>query len=293
MWVLGDLKDQLGIKHRRNRRKGDAEHAPMFEADYHEQSISEVESIDLPYDAVPDARGTYVPAGTQSPPDAARAYSDAPKDKSPSRVDVNLGYVAKEGDVWDTETPIGREPPISRASYYSASDLPPPSPLAESNIYSPTSSQSVAMTSVTTNPVTQDFRSSQSLLPSHDSLSPHHTSTHSPRANMTPPRSPHNYPGAAAYPGEYEMRVRSPTRSPQPDHAPSEFSHFTQQSESSFFTARDASSSDYHGAVVGRSRDEDTATITARSKGEPGGHDPWRESISSQATDLTSSPHAL
>lgn len=297
MWVLGDLKDQLGIKHRRERRKGDVEHIPMFEEDYHERSISEVESI---FDEASDARGTYVPAGTQSPADNGTPPQNAsittlPPDKNLTRVDVNLNYGVNEGDVWDTVTPVQRvppEPPLSRASYYSASDIPPPSPLPEANIYSPTSSRPVTMTSVAINPVTQDFRSSQSLLPSPGSLSPHYTPSHTAHTNENSVRSPRNYPGAAAYPGEYEMRVRSPSRSPQPDRPVSEASHTMEQSDSSFFTAQEGSSSD-HGIVPRQSHDDETATITGGSRGGSGDQEAWRESISSQTSNYTASPHAL
>jgi phospholipid-translocating ATPase len=294
MWVLGDLKDQLGITHRRERRKRDIEHVPMFEADYNERSISEIGSIDLPYGETPDARGSYVPAGTQSPGDIGTPHQrpnvDLPPDKNSSRIDVNMGYVVDDSEVWDTVTPVQRippEPPLSRVSYYSASDIPPPSPLPDANIYSPTSSRPVTMTSVAINPVTQDYRSSQSL-PSHGSLSPYYTPPHTPHSNVNSVRSSHSLPGAAAYPGEYEMRVRSPQRSPQP----SQTSHVMQQSETSFFTAHEGSISD-HGTMPMQSRDDDTATITAQARGEPGDQDAWRDSISSQATDYTASPHAM
>lgn len=41
MWVYGDLKDRLGIKHRRVRKRGDIEGAPMFHQP-HARSHSEV-----------------------------------------------------------------------------------------------------------------------------------------------------------------------------------------------------------------------------------------------------------
>ena len=59
MWVLGDLKDRLGIKHRRDRRNNsDLENTPMFQKP-HSRSVSEVSFNG----------GGYEPANTQSPGD--------------------------------------------------------------------------------------------------------------------------------------------------------------------------------------------------------------------------------
>jgi len=44
MWVYGDLKDRLGIKHRRDRKKGDIEGTPMFHHP-HARSHSEVSVV--------------------------------------------------------------------------------------------------------------------------------------------------------------------------------------------------------------------------------------------------------
>lgn len=44
MWVYGDLKDHLGIKHRKDRKKGDIEGAPMFHQP-HARSHSEVSVV--------------------------------------------------------------------------------------------------------------------------------------------------------------------------------------------------------------------------------------------------------
>ena len=44
MWVYGDLKDRLGIKHRKDRKKGDPEGAPMFHQP-HARSQSEVSVV--------------------------------------------------------------------------------------------------------------------------------------------------------------------------------------------------------------------------------------------------------
>lgn len=300
MWVLGDLKDRLGIQRRRNRRKGSPEHVPMFEPQYHERSISDISrsSIEQSYSPdVPDPRGIYAPTGTQSPPEGLTprsnaTFSDLPPD---SRIlqPVDVSYVVSDDTDWDTVTPIQRgpppEPPISRVSYYSVSDIPPPSPLDESNVYSPTSSRPVTMTSLATGPVTQEYLSPTTLPSSSHSSSPPPT----PRENVMSSHSPHAYPGAAAYPGEYEMRVRSPSRTPP--HLDRAASHGIQQS---FFPVReggdsDTSHSDHeHGTGPRPSYEDDRATIMASN--QAGDYDPWRASGVSQASDFTTSgPHAL
>jgi len=302
------LKDKLGIPHRRDRRKGDPEHVPMFESQYHDRSVSELSETDIEHSYVttaPDTRGLYAPAGTASPPEGPTPRTNAtfsdipPGGRTPPHVDIAPDYVLDDGDDWDTVTPIQRapppEPPMSRVSYYSVSDLPPPSPFPESNIYSPTSSRPVTMTSVATSPVTQDYRSTAQLHPPSHAASPPH-SPHARGGDLHTPRSG-IYPGAAAYPGEYEMRVRSPSRSPNFDRAASQASHITEQSETSFFTAREGSGSDpdhgdFDDGTVRHSYDDDRATITQGTR--VGDHDPWRESGLSQASEYTvSGPHAL
>ena len=294
MWVLGDLKDQLGIKHRRERRKGDTEQTPMFEPEYHEQSVSEVGSVDLSYNGSRDSRGIYVPAGTQSPPGPPAATPQSKATFPTIPPDSHFGHVVDDNEVWDTVTTPTQHPtpelPMSRASYYSLSNIPSPSPLPEANVYSPTSSRPVTMTSVAMSPVTGEHRPSQlPQLQSNNSLSPHGSPPHTPRSDLNPPRSPRNNLSVATNPGEYEMGVRSSSQSSDPDRAPS---HATQRSESSFFTAREGSSSGYD-TVQEQSHEDDTAKITARPQVEPGDNDAWRESVSSQVSGFTASPHAL
>ncbi|KAF8528473.1 phospholipid-transporting ATPase 1 [Hysterangium stoloniferum] len=310
MWVLGDLKDRLGIKHRREKRnRKDVEHTPIFQSEYHERSISEINSLDLPYDAPPR---TYIP--TDDPPKP----SNSDLSKSPTLLDTNLDpskstallgmnstYVIN--NEWDTETPIAPNPPremqLSRVSYYSVSDLPPPSPLPEANVYSPRASRAVSaaitMSSVATNPVSQEHRVTSSLFP------PPHRSGGSPRT--TPPQSPsyhqlisprtaRSQTDQSSYSGNYEMRVRSPPRSPQLDYrAPSPVSHITEQSESSFVTAEEGSRSGPHSRTGSpQLYDEDAATIREQPVGGAENHDPWRDSVYSQSSGYTvSGPHAL
>jgi phospholipid-translocating ATPase len=104
-WVLGDLKDRLGIAHRRPGRArtlAAAEAAPMM----HDRNASE---------------GGYEPVQTRSPhalgvPDAAS------RGPSPG--------LEKDGEADAQYVVMPRGPtPASRLSYYSVSDIPAASPL--------------------------------------------------------------------------------------------------------------------------------------------------------------------
>lgn len=236
MWVLGDLKDRLGIKHRNDKSsKRTGEATPMIEMDYHDlnASFSEGSSIDLQYE----------------PPHSRAAQSSLAHPNVAQPI-----YVVQ--DEWDTETPIVRQPPPGSAlSYYSASDIPPPSPFPERHIYSPRASQKANMSSVNNSPVAVNYGGSSR--PS--SYAP-------PSPRQTPPRSPHAR--------EYELDVRGPLQGTDFERSHSRVSHVTEATETSFVTAREGSMD--HGGEEQRSMyDDDAATIRAN---QEAGHDPWRES---------------
>lgn len=65
MWVYGDLKDRLGIKHRKDRKNGDIEGAPMFHKP-HARSHSEVSVV---YES---GRTSTTQLYLDSPPDTGR-----------------------------------------------------------------------------------------------------------------------------------------------------------------------------------------------------------------------------
>ena len=132
MWVQGDLKDQLGLKHRKARktpntnRMNTLEAAPMFQVQ-HSRSLSELST-----------RDQYEPANTSSPPPAQRirrTHLDTP----PMRVDDELPIVdiTYKKDSYQETTHLAPYPALQRVgvtpspqpSYYSASDIPIPSPL--------------------------------------------------------------------------------------------------------------------------------------------------------------------
>ncbi|KZV76767.1 phospholipid-translocating P-type ATPase [Peniophora sp. CONT] len=136
MWVKGDLKDQLGIKHRRekrNRTRSDLEIAPMFQKP-HCRSVSELSYQDA-YDHPPTG-GSTPNSGIETPPAIQEPYVD-----SPLKEGQTLSYMDAGGrptsylDVTSPMTPPDGQrkfpvmAPSPAPSYYSASDIPSPSPL--------------------------------------------------------------------------------------------------------------------------------------------------------------------
>jgi len=104
MWVLGDLKDRLGVAHRKDRKRQDVEATPMFHQP-HARSLSEISVV-------------YEPAFTDSPGDQelqsgnVLEYDSPPQTKQyrPSPLSQNSGdHVAD---------PVSPQP-----SYYSPSDV--------------------------------------------------------------------------------------------------------------------------------------------------------------------------
>ena len=71
MWVYGDLKDSLGIKHRRDRKKGDIEGTPMFHHP-HARSQSEVSVV---YE---NAKASTTQLYLDSPPETSQRTRSLP-----------------------------------------------------------------------------------------------------------------------------------------------------------------------------------------------------------------------
>lgn len=101
-WVAGDLKDQLGIKHRkRKRRTSDHEHSALYNGS-HMQSVSE---------------DGYQPAHFSPPPSHARS----PPEQSPPPLIVTTPAAEEE---FNAKTPRAQHfspPPLSPGSYRSDS----------------------------------------------------------------------------------------------------------------------------------------------------------------------------
>lgn len=284
MWVLGDLKDRLGIKHRRDR-KGDAERTPMF-SDSH-SVVSSEGSVEVPFDS--QRRTDYT--SSAAPQENMHLSAPSPLQRLNTGVQGTPRDVANEDNVWDTETPVQpsspQEIPLSRVSYYSISDLPPPSPLPETNLYTPTASprttQVIAMTSLDSSLVSPRTPNSSSLLvPPNMGLSPQ-PSPQTPYHPVVPVWT--SVLDADPHGDSYEMHPRSPSAS--------QISH---KSESSYKTAADQTQESSHVPVTTReSFEDDSATIQGRpSESREFGDDPWRDSLYSQASGYTEfGPHAV
>ncbi|KAI0320024.1 phospholipid-translocating P-type ATPase [Amylostereum chailletii] len=131
MWVKGDLKDRLGIQHRRDIKRGqDLEAAPMFHKP-HARSTSEMSTFNDGYEPaltgspgdglVPNAEKNDTPGTTPrgSPHGSPRSH-----DYSPERTD-DPPFTSYQ----NASTPNRYVAPSPQPSYYSVSDLPVPSPL--------------------------------------------------------------------------------------------------------------------------------------------------------------------
>ena len=137
MWVLGDLKDQLGISHRKARKNHgrNLEAAPMFVSP-HSRSPSELST----HHDVPTMN--YEPAMLHSPSLSnvpRQTYLDTPPmtsnaDLPPREPTVQYALASARAPSGSHLSPHALDARSSAAaspqpSYYSSSDIPPPSPL--------------------------------------------------------------------------------------------------------------------------------------------------------------------
>ncbi|KAJ4469887.1 phospholipid-transporting ATPase 1 [Lentinula aciculospora] len=242
-WVQGDLKDQLGIGHRKGKSRKEIsvnalEAAPMFH-DAHNRSASEI------------SQNPYEPTLTSSPGTGGIAlrqtYLDTPPltdiaEETTMMTPVQYAY-ASTIDLMPPATMLPDGP--SRASYYSASDLPPPSPLpspkykySDGTITSTPPSRRSSIATMRTIPQTPS-----ASVP----LPPPPLQQRSPNSTLMLPGAvgelTRRLSGGGPYqspqlsPQSYEMRVRSP---PLGSPGTSDFNH-TQRSASaaSYATAND------------------------------------------------------
>ncbi|KAI0777467.1 phospholipid-translocating P-type ATPase [Trametes elegans] len=239
MWVLGDLKDRLGIQHRRDRKKGKLEQTPMFHQP-HYRSESEISRTEDDYSTPPLSR---TPNYEGSPrPSAPLMAGESPRpDKLEEGVYDNIA----------SPTPSARgqvnpSPSLQRLSYYSVSALPSPSPLPEPNRYHAYTRDSTRTTTTAYHmepPMSAVSQSSVTYTPS----SPTHSAPPSATLQVPGGRSPRSL--TPATPAEqYEMRVRTPTepwnayppQPPSPGHTPILTSvHTPMETEDSYATAYD------------------------------------------------------
>ena len=227
MWVQGDLKDQLGLSHRKVRKGknisvSNLEAAPMF-TNIHGRSLSDLTN--------------YEPALADSPPYAASltgqttTYLDTPPmDETvelPPRED-GVQYVQPTTKPSSLHLSPLTVTPSPQPSYYSASDLPIPSPLpspkyelpsGEITSIPPSRKPSITASRATS---TRGVRSI-STLPFPHSLSP---------GSLSIPPTQTYGKGASAGPGEYEMQTYD-------ENIYDDGSGTSQTSQASFATADD------------------------------------------------------
>lgn len=217
MWVHGDLKDRLGIKHRRtDKSKGSKlEFTPMFH-EPHTRSFSEASSLHSHYE--PTMTRSPGSAGVASLLRADNVLGDTPPfSRQGSDLEAQAQYTLTrpsydDGGEVSSDSLIGasgtRVPASPHPSYYSSSDIQIPSPQPET-VYRYTTGE------VASSPSTRPL-----------SLSTVRDSKNSPPAALQPP--PQKYgtnrrSSGSVYStmsGAYEMRVRSPSHDDSEHHTP-------------------------------------------------------------------------
>ena len=196
MWVKGDLKDQLGIRHRSSKLKTDMnglESAPMI----HEPHIRSRSDLDNEPHRYEQTRGRE--ERTVSPP----APAPSPQ------VDEVAGSVENRTHLSPSSIP-SRDERFSRssslrASYYSVSDLPPPSP-TPSPVYRYSNGETTSIAP-----------SASGSIAARLSMASRNQRV-TPPPSSPPPKTPtllstairHGSGGDTRILEDYEMRVRSP-----------------------------------------------------------------------------------
>lgn len=229
MWVKGDLKDQLGISHRKGKRNNVSatalEAAPMF-PDAHNRSFSDYEAANGSSPALNlTPRATYL----ESPP--MTETGDLPPIEPTAQYATVLQPVSGNHL---SPLPLNNRHQTSvspQPSYYSASDLPPASPLPSPKYRYPngevTSTPPSRRTSYAGSRAAS-MRTSNAPVPTSPMPTSPLPQPHSPTLHV-----PHGSPYSGRQPisaAAYEMRVRSPPRpeyesQPSASLAPSAYGH--------------------------------------------------------------------
>ncbi|KAF7313954.1 P-type phospholipid transporter [Mycena chlorophos] len=215
MWVRGDLKDQLGIAHRNGKSRRIVDHsatssghepetAPMFSSDQHARSFSELSTH------------RYEPANQSSPGIAEGVPPTVPySDTTPPNEEQAQYLYAPQ--------PRTGHQPISpdRGSYYSVSELPPPSPMPSPKYKlttgEVTSTPPSRRTSVATTRAASLRRGASTAKHTPTPLSPRLSSPSSieqqfemqPRSPRSPPPSAYSYSRPPASAAGHSMRSQS------------------------------------------------------------------------------------
>ncbi|PPQ70040.1 hypothetical protein CVT25_006368 [Psilocybe cyanescens] len=213
MWVKGDLKDQLGLSHRKNRKEKsprNLEAAPMF-AGQHTRSLSEISSI---HNYEPAHISSPAPQGTPR-----QTYLDTPPmneslELPPREPGVQYAQVRNQpiSDTHLSPLPVGGRFDNSvspQPSYYSASDLPPASPLPSPKYRYPNGEITSTPPSRRTSIATSRAASVSARGAPHNPM----PTAPLPQQPLSPnpllvPGSPYG-PGQMSEAAQYEMQVRS------------------------------------------------------------------------------------
>ncbi|KAH9896461.1 phospholipid-translocating P-type ATPase [Cubamyces lactineus] len=226
MWVLGDLKDRLGIPHRRERKKGKLEQTPMFHQP-HCRSESEISHHEEDYSTPPLSR-------TPNTDGSPRPTAPLMAGESPRPEKLEEGLYGRGSPSPSARAQLSGSPSLQRLSYYSVSGIPAPSPLPESNRYHSYTRDSARTTSYQTEPPMSAVSNASIAY-----------STPSP-AQSPPPSATLQVPGVrspravspATQAEQFEMRVRTPTE--WPAHAQQQVPvHTPMATEDSYATAYD------------------------------------------------------
>lgn len=205
---MGDLKDKLGIKHRKEKKNRDPspsnlEAAPMFH-EQHSRSMSEL-----------SVHNAYEPTEAVAPATPLSHHGEL----SPLSQQLPLPS-PKKAEHGSLLTPPSNAPrfntPSPQPSYYSASDIPPPSPLPPTQ-YRLTSGE------ITTTPPST-VRSSLSSPPSYQTYHSllHPPTSQGPTGLIRRLSGGKSGSGSETDRGVYEMQVRSP---PVEQDDPSKYGH--------------------------------------------------------------------
>lgn len=263
MWVVGDLKDRLGIKHRRaGKGKTDKlEFTPIFH-EPHTRSVSEVSVL----------QNQYEPTMTRSPGFTSPPIQDTTLLDSPPLTGLNKSDIEAQasGPYFVTtpslETNQNRIAGSSRApgsvspkpSYYSVSDLPEPSPIPPP-VYRLTTGEITSSPPPRAQPL---FPVQGNAGPSTVNIPPAPSSSHTlqpPPPNYGPNRRSNGSDFSDVRSSEaHEMRVRRPPHDQSdrdlsatsrsdlsPSRGPSEISYATAQEEPEEWWNRESHDQDH------------------------------------------------
>lgn len=203
-WVMGDLKDQLGIRHRnpkKNTNLGDPESVPMYSAG-HGRSFSEL-SVNNTYEPTVPASGPQTsPLVREVHPIQADMYFSPTSSPNPRHSLVpDAARNVSPAHIHDTRNDV-----TSRSSYYSVSELPPASPLPSPRYRYPSGEVTNTPPPRRTSTATRTSVHSRTLSPAAPQPRPLQPS---PQGGLVRRLSGANTDGQVS-PGAYEMRVRSP-----------------------------------------------------------------------------------